>query len=100
MYPEILRSFLDAEVSIDWETQEDLERCADAIDTWLERSITRTYIRGYRKTDYGYMGWNYCQSGVYSLFRDPLGTSVSVNYFLAMLGSSEEECDVDVGNLL
>lgn len=100
MYPEILQQFLDEELAVDWQTQEDIELCADAVEQIIGRKITRKYVRGYSKRDYSYFAWASIGDGMFCLHNHENAAVCSVETFLSELYGRAEECEINIGDLL
>lgn len=98
---DILHDFLDHRIVIEWQTQDDLERCADAIEQATGgECYDRRYIRGYSSTKYPYMCRAQTVPG-FALLKGERGRTVySPEHFLAALGAEEEELPINCEGLL
>ena len=96
----VLKAFLQTQCVIKWDTQDDLERIADAVQDLTGQDYSRTYIRGYSKFDWPYMGCN-AERNLFDLWRTQGSKAVyDQEEFLQLIGAYEDTQEPDISQLL
>ena len=97
---EFLQVFLDAKLRVKWNTQEELEAMADAVDALTGHNYDRKFMRGYLPRQYGFWGMNGDEDYPnYCLWNSYPEQVCNPSEFLAALEVHDEQ-DVDVSCLL
>ena len=97
---EFLQDFLNENIRVQWDTQEELEAMADTVDALTGRSYNREFMRGYSPRQYGFWGMNgEDEYAGYCLWKYESDQVCSPAEFLAALGVQDEQ-EVDVSCLL
>ena len=102
MNDSLLNQFLKLNVSIRWNTDEELDQLAEFIDKATGFRHGRRYSRGYSSTQYPHVAFDKTVN-MLILYRSPQGVTHynSVDAFLAdLLIEDEDDTAIDIENML
>lgn len=90
-----LQNFLNGNIRVKWNTQDELEYMADVVDQYTGVESDRTYMRGYPPSQYGYWGISDTSNERYVLWkRSPNETYNPEEFILALNGQDEQNIDI------
>lgn len=90
-----LQNFLNGNIRVKWNTQDELEYMADVVDQYTGVESDRTYMRGYLPSQYGYWGISDTFNERYVLWkRSPNETYNPEEFILALNGQDEQNIDI------